>query len=699
MHVTAGIKKIEEMGSDKRLQSWRTIALAVFVAVAIISSIFAYLYASNKEAEYLDSLNSRMQSSVEERMGMLSAWVTAQEDKGIRLVNSDLFRMYASDIDSLDEGDISGLLMRDPSAAPAPKPEGISDEDASYLREQLPLLERTLRSFVQLNGFLAGRVVTKSGQILINTNGTEIGLSDTQKQYIKQCVEQGTVQFAPLFVDPNRGLVWDMFMPVFPPQQAGTHVVAVMLLSVPASKILGEVTTASAMMAEGDNIRFLQKVGDEFFNVDAKSQTISQVAQVLVMDESGQLPFARRLSLSEETESFSLGHKLEQGGWWLVQESDVEVSNTIVRGFWAFAFGVALLLSLVVGLAGFALWWSRVSKRNQQLARQFYELAQQEQMQRGLLDSINASVLDFICLKKGDGEYTYVNKAMARALNRSPEKMIGHTDQEFFGYNTARRLEVADRKVIKSGKAAFSQETIFIENVPHEFQISKVPYFGEDEEVEGIVSVFRDITDMVRAQERQNKAMEGIVEAMVTAVEMIDPYLGGHSNRVKILAEAVAQNLNMSEESIATVKLAANLSQLGKMFVDRSLLEKQGVFTEEERAAMREEVQYAARILRKIDFSLPIYDTVYQMNERPDGSGYPQGLKGEQITPEATVLCVVNTFCAMIRPRSYRDGLSLEKSLEIMRANPEQNDPKVVAALEELVFSPLGDRCLASLRN
>jgi HD-GYP domain-containing protein (c-di-GMP phosphodiesterase class II) len=110
-------------------------------------------------------------------------------------------------------------------------------------------------------------------------------------------------------------------------------------------------------------------------------------------------------------------------------------------------------------------------------------------------------------------------------------------------------------------------------------------------------------------------------------------------------------------------------------------------------------VQYAAKIVRKIDFSLPIYSTLYQMNERPDGSGYPQGLKEGEITPEATVLCVVNTFCAMIRPRSYREGLSVERALEIMKANPGQNDATVVAALEQMIWSPLGERCLASLKT
>ncbi len=699
MDVANTNRRIEDVGPDNKLKRWRATALAVFIIVALVSSVLAYFYARSQENAYLNNLQARMQTSVEERADALAAWLKSQEDKGTRLVNSDLFRMYASDIDNY-AGDISGLIMQGGEGAdkPADKPAGISDADAAYLREQFPLLERTLRSFAQLNGFEAGRIINRNGLILISTNSAVISLSDIQRQYIDKCVNDGKTQFAPLYADNNRGLIWDIAMPIFPPQQAGTKVVAVLLISVSASKILNTTMAPSAMMADSDKIRFVQKQGEDYYSVDPATAAIAKIGHPLTMDQAANLPFELRNSLAQG-ECYSLGLKLAQGQWWLVQESEYAASSTVVRGFWALAFGLALLITLVVGLAGFAMWWSRMSKINQRLAHSFYELANQEQLQRSLLDSINASVLDFICLKSVDGEYNYVNASMAKAFKRPADKLIGQSDQELFGYNTAKRLEMADNNVLQTAQAVFTRETIYIENVQHEFQISKVPYFGEDGEIIGIVSVFRDVTEMVRAQERQNKAMDGIVEAMVTAVEMIDPYLGGHSNRVKILAEAVAQSLNMGEEVVATVKLAANLSQLGKLFVDRALLDKQGVFTEEERAAMREEVQYAAKILRKIDFSLPIYTTVYEMNERPDGSGYPQGLTAGQISPEANILCVVNTFCAMIRPRSYREGLSVERALEIMRANPGQNDPRVVEALEQLIFSPLGDRCLSSLKN
>ena len=698
MKLVENVETIEDAAIQKRLIRWRKLARTIFVVVAVISMVVAFIFAQNEQGQYLAGLEKRMGTSVHERVAVLSSWLASQEEKSKNIIDSDLFRMYATDVDSFD-GDISSFLLRGGDDAPSDNDDG---DTVVYLREQLPLLERTLRSFVQLNGFDSGRIINSSGQIYISTNSAIISLTEAQRRYIAQCIATGDAQFASIYMDPNRGPMWDIFMPIFAPQQSGpaVKVVAVLLMSAPAAKIISEAMTPSAMMVEGDTVTLVQKQGDSFYLIDLRNSAgLIPLSEPLELNENQSLPFDKRSGLKDPDSTYSMGAKLKQGDWWVIQEAEMSNHRAVLFGAWALAFGVALLVTLIVGLLGFAGWWNLVSKRHQKMAQEFYYLASQEKLQKSLLDSINTSVLDFICLKTLDGEYTYVNAAMAKAFEMEPARMVGKTDQDLFGYSTGKRLEVADRQVIQSGRAVSARETIYIAAKKNDFQISKVPYYDDNNSLDGIVSVFRDISEMVAAQERQNKAMDGIVEAMVTSVEMIDPYLRGHSDRVRILGEAVAQHLNMKEDSIITVKLAANLSQLGKLFVDRRLLEKEGVFTEEERIAMREHVEYAAKILRNIDFSLPIYETVYEMNERPDGTGYPQGLHQGQILPEALILGVVNTFCAMMRPRSYRDGLTVDKALELLKASPGQNDPKIVEALEQLVRSPLGDRVLSSFKR
>ena len=101
-----------------------------------------------------------------------------------------------------------------------------------------------------------------------------------------------------------------------------------------------------------------------------------------------------------------------------------------------------------------------------------------------------------------------------------------------------------------------------------------------------------------------------------------------------------------------------------------------------------------ADILRQIDFELPVYEAVYQMNERLDGSGYPKGLQDGEISLQARVLSVANSFCAMIRPRSYRPAMSTDQTLEIMRASAGSYDSQVLDALQSALGTARGSRVL-----
>jgi len=200
---------------------------------------------------------------------------------------------------------------------------------------------------------------------------------------------------------------------------------------------------------------------------------------------------------------------------------------------------------------------------------------------------------------------------------------------------------------------------------------------------------------MVETQRRQEQATQKTVEALVRAIELTDPYLAGHSRLMGTLAAEVAKALNASNLETATMETAANLAHIGKLFVDRNLLFKTDIYTAEEKQAMEQHVMHAAKVLHGIDFGLPVYEAVVQMNESPDGSGYPKGLKGPEIALTARVLGVVNSFCAMVQPRAYRGARPVEEALQILRESGTAYDQRVVAALAEVVHSALGEKLLA----
>ena len=112
---------------------------------------------------------------------------------------------------------------------------------------------------------------------------------------------------------------------------------------------------------------------------------------------------------------------------------------------------------------------------------------------------------------------------------------------------------------------------------------------------------------------------------------------------------------------------------------------------------MERHVEYAREALHGIDFELPVLETICQMNELMDGSGYPEHLKGDQIDIHARILAVANTFCALLRPRAYRNAKTVEEALGILEEAHAKYDQEVVQALRAFLKTPAGERFVAGL--
>ena len=184
------------------------------------------------------------------------------------------------------------------------------------------------------------------------------------------------------------------------------------------------------------------------------------------------------------------------------------------------------------------------------------------------------------------------------------------------------------------------------------------------------------------------------IEILVKAIERTDPYLSGHTHLMRSISQAMATELNLDEREIATLEIAANLSQVGKLFVDPDLLNKPGRLTAEERATIERHVVHAEELLQDVSFELPIAESVVQMNELLDGTGYPRGLQGEEIILSAQVLAVANTFCAMVKPRSYRPPIAVAEALDYLKKADDKYAADIVAALARVAGSAQGEKLL-----
>ena len=151
--------------------------------------------------------------------------------------------------------------------------------------------------------------------------------------------------------------------------------------------------------------------------------------------------------------------------------------------------------------------------------------------------------------------------------------------------------------------------------------------------------------------------------------------------------------------TLSTLRTAANLSQIGMIQLPKELFTKSGLLTPEERALLQNHVEYAKSALAGIDFGLPVMEAISQMYERMDGSGYPEKLSGDAICENARILAVANTFCALVRSRSYRLAHSVEQAMEILDEQPPKYDMRVVEALRQFLPTEQGEAFLALLES
>jgi len=192
--------------------------------------------------------------------------------------------------------------------------------------------------------------------------------------------------------------------------------------------------------------------------------------------------------------------------------------------------------------------------------------------------------------------------------------------------------------------------------------------------------------ELRRNGERFQRAMEGSVQAIALAVEMRDPYTSGHQNRVADLACAIAREMGLSEDRIYGLQMASVIHDLGKLTIPGEILCKPGRLSVPEYAMIKTHVQSGYDILQKIDFPWPLADIVIQHHERMDGSGYPQGLAGDEILLEARILSVADVFETIGSHRPYRPSLGIKKAANELAENSGRlYDADVVEACLKLI--------------
>ncbi|HXF48948.1 MAG TPA: HD domain-containing phosphohydrolase [Verrucomicrobiae bacterium] len=210
-----------------------------------------------------------------------------------------------------------------------------------------------------------------------------------------------------------------------------------------------------------------------------------------------------------------------------------------------------------------------------------------------------------------------------------------------------------------------------------------VNYFSQGELFSlGIVaSKAATAIDSARLYEELESAYFDTINVLANSIEARDRYTRRHTDRVRYLTEMLAVQLGFSGEKLKEVRMGGILHDVGKISVPDHVLNKPGPLTKEEFAIMKKHPETGKKMLEGIEFLRPALPYVLYHHEQYDGSGYPYGLKGEEIPFEGRLLAVADTFDAIISDRPYRKGAPFEKALdELVKFSGRQFDPSVVNA-------------------
>jgi PAS domain S-box-containing protein/putative nucleotidyltransferase with HDIG domain len=210
-----------------------------------------------------------------------------------------------------------------------------------------------------------------------------------------------------------------------------------------------------------------------------------------------------------------------------------------------------------------------------------------------------------------------------------------------------------------------------------------------------ILSSIGDISERKLTEEKLAKSYESVKKTLNDAIDTIakivetrDPYTAGHQRKVAELAVAIGSEMKLEDALIDQIRMAATIHDIGKMYVPSDILSKPGKLSDIEFSLIKTHSQGGYNIVKDMDFPCVVAQAILQHHERLDGSGYPNGLKGEDTLLEAKILAVADVVEAMVSHRPYRPALGVDKALEEISKNKGKlYDPQVVDTCLELFKS------------
>ncbi|MFQ5581760.1 MAG: HD domain-containing phosphohydrolase, partial [Mariprofundaceae bacterium] len=279
---------------------------------------------------------------------------------------------------------------------------------------------------------------------------------------------------------------------------------------------------------------------------------------------------------------------------------------------------------------------------------------------------------DFMNLIDRNYVYEAANDAFVKAHGATRQEIIGKTVGQIWGKKVFESEIRQHLDLCFAGEVTHYESSLKIAGKSlRDFETILYPYRNPQGDVTHAVVVSRDITERKKAEMELEKscvrlehALTGTITAIATTVEARDPYTAGHQRRVAKIASTIAEQLGLGDDQIEGINMGAMIHDIGKIHLPAEILAKPTKLTDTEYEMIKGHSQVGYDILKGIDFPWPVADIAHQHHERLDGSGYPQGLKGDEICLEAKIVAVADVVEAIASHRPYRASLGIDFALQ-----------------------------------
>ena len=645
-------------------RQWISLGLFVLTAIAIIATGLVVTASSEKRSSTLVAEQIRLAQSVEGRKKLLEAWIDSHVMASRRLTQSDLVRLFVSDIASI------------PVGAPLPR----------TLLDQRPYFQTLIADFVEQNDLMRAAVIDGEGRLLLSSPGATLDIPSILKSVGKQPIGwQSAITSIRSFKRNQQNHIIDILVPLPKTQidpQDSVEIATILVMTMSTDGIMNEVLAVPPSKIETEALYLVHQNQDHPLQIglNGTGPNLVENAPLAEIIAGEELEFGPLVD-ADGQHHYALGKPIYKAEWTIVHIIDSREALKPVSQFVVISTGIGTLFVLVFGIAIATFWWHRTSRHHHELISLYRSLTSQLNRQSHLTRTITGSISDWLAVTDDEKRYIYANPAFCTALGLNIDQILGRHENDLPCPNALVPLSDDFDDLFEGEK--FSEIKI---NGQYHFVSTMQLYLKNDKDQSiGTLTIMRDATELMHQRQQHRSALRQTIDALIHTIECRDPFLHGHTGRLRTYAIAIGRKLDLKHDELSGLALAASLSQIGKVFIPNDILTKSERHDRKETEIMRTHISHAINTLGRIDFGHPVLRFLEQMHERLDGSGYPKGLTGGEINLGGRILAVADVFCARTAPRSYRHRLSAGKALYHLANKNDRYDIKVVAALAEIV--------------